>query len=387
MVDVLIKQASVSGHLVDIAITDSTITAMEPSLSVQSHVVIEANQGITIPGFVDAHTHLDKSLLQPQSSYVDGTGPEKGKLTFARKQGFTKEDIKQRASAMIERAIQAGTLVWRTNVDVDPSVGLQGIEALLELKEEYKNNIQLQIVAFAQEGVFTDPSMESLLRQAIAKGADAVGGHTIIAGEGKPHIDLILALAKEFNIEADFHLDESGNLDHYLLPYVAEQMIALGLQGKVNGIHCCTLGNLDESTLASAIQSILASQLKITVAPTAISTRVLAPAKKLREAGVLMGIGTDNLRDFFNPLGSGDVRDVALLLSYVQRFFTSEQVADVISMITDQGANLLGVEYGLRVGGPANVTVLPAKTNEEVLAYRDRPLAIIRQGRLLKETP
>jgi cytosine/adenosine deaminase-related metal-dependent hydrolase len=241
----------------------------------------------------------------------------------------------------------------------------------------------LQVVAFAQEGVFTDPSIPDLLRQALTMGADAVGGHTIIAGEGKPHIDLILSLAKEFNVEADFHLDESGNLDHYLLPYVADQMIALGLQGKVNGIHCCTLGNVDPATLAGAIEKIKASQLKITVAPTAISTRVLAPAKALREAGVLMGVGTDNLRDFFNPLGSGDVRDVALLLGYVQRFFTSEQVADLVSMITTQGAKLLGVEYGLQVGGPANITVLPAQTNEELLAYRDRPTAIIRQGNLL----
>lgn len=380
MADLLIKQAKVNGAIVDIEVTGSTISAIGPSLQSNAAQIIEANQGITIPGFVDAHTHLDKSLLQPASPYVDGTGPEKGKLTLARKQGFTKADIKARASQMIERAIQAGTLIWRTNVDVDPSVGLQGIEALLELKNEYKDRIQLQVVAFAQEGVFTDPSIPGLLRQALERGADAVGGHTIIAGEGKPHIDLILGLAKEFNVEADFHLDESGNLDHYLLPYVAEQMIALGLQGKVNGIHCCTLGNVDEATLASAIEAIKASQLKITVAPTAISTRVLAPAKQLREAGVLMSVGTDNLRDFFNPLGSGDVRDVALLLGYVQRFFTTDQVADLVSMITTQGAQLLGVAYGLQVGGPANITVLPAQTNEELLAYRDAPTAIIRQG-------
>jgi cytosine deaminase len=383
MADLLIKQANVNGKLVDIEVTGNKITAIHSTIASKAKTVIDAKGGITIPGFVDAHTHLDKSLLQPASPYVDGTGPEKGKLTLARKQGFTKTDIKQRASQMIERAIKAGTLIWRTNVDVDPSVGLQGIEALLELKEQYKNQIQLQVVAFAQEGVFTDPSIPDLLRQALTMGADAVGGHTIIAGEGKPHIDLILSLAKEFNVEADFHLDESGNLDHYLLPYVADQMIALGLQGKVNGIHCCTLGNVDPATLAGAIEKIKASQLKITVAPTAISTRVLAPAKALREAGVLMGVGTDNIRDFFNPLGSGDVRDVALLLGYVQRFFTSEQVADLVSMITTQGAKLLGVEYGLQVGGPANITVLPAQTNEELLAYRDRPTAIIRQGNLL----
>ena len=383
MADLLIKQANVNGKLVDIEVTGNQITAINSTIASTAKTVIDAKGGITIPGFVDAHTHLDKSLLQPASPYVDGTGPEKGKLTLARKQGFTKADIKQRASQMIERAIKAGTLIWRTNVDVDPSVGLQGIEALLELKEQYKDQIQLQVVAFAQEGVFTDPSIPDLLRQALTMGADAVGGHTIIAGEGKPHIDLILSLAKEFNVEADFHLDESGNLDHYLLPYVADQMIALGLQGKVNGIHCCTLGNVDPATLAGAIEKIKASQLKITVAPTAISTRVLAPAKALREAGVLMGVGTDNLRDFFNPLGSGDVRDVALLLGYVQRFFTSEQVADLVSMITTQGAKLLGVEYGLQVGGPANITVLPAQTNEELLAYRDRPTAIIRQGNLL----
>lgn len=380
MVDILIKQANVNGSIVDIAITKNQITSIAPSITEAASTVIEANKGITIPGFVDCHTHLDKSLLNPLSAYVDGTGPEKGKLTLARKAGFTKEDIKARARQMIERAIQAGTLIWRTNVDVDVTVGLQGIEALLELQQEFKDRIQLQIVAFAQEGVFTDPQNGPLLKQALEQGANAIGGHTIVAGEGERHIDFILQLAKEYGVEADFHLDESGQRQHYLLPYLTEQMVLMGLQGKVNGIHCCTLGSLEEAELQEAIRLIQQAKLKITVAPTAISTRVLAPAKSLRQAGVLMGVGTDNLRDFFNPLGSGDVRDVALLLSYVQRFFTAEQVADMVSMITDQGAKLLGVEYGLRVGAPANITVLPAQTNEELLAYRDPAIAIVRQG-------
>jgi cytosine/creatinine deaminase len=383
MFDLLIRNALINNKVVDVGINGNTITKIGPSLKDEATKVINAEYNLVIPGFVDSHTHLDKCLLNEVSDYVDGTGPEKGKLTLDRKVNFTVEDITTRAEKMLVKAINAGTIHIRTNVDVDASVGLKGIEALLKLKNKYKDHINVQVVAFAQEGVFADGKTEQLLEDAIKMGADLVGGHTIAKGEGKKHIDFILGLAKKYNIQADFHLDESGNREHYLMPYLADKMVEMGLEGRVNGIHMCTLAALTPEELTLALESIKKSKLKLTIAPTAISTRNIAPAKKVLSTGALVGLGSDNLRDFFNPLGSANVTHMALLLGYLQRFYQEQEVLTLFSMITDMGAKLLGVPYEIKEGAIAHLTILEAKSQKEALAYQLPPKALIRSGKLI----
>ncbi|PKM64753.1 MAG: hypothetical protein CVU96_01190 [Firmicutes bacterium HGW-Firmicutes-20] len=381
MLDILIRRANVNGVIVDIAIKDGLIIDIDNKVYGDATVAFDAQNKVTIPGFVDCHTHLDKCLLNEQQPYQEGTGPQKGALTYEMKKSFTVEDITLRAEKMINKAIKGGTLHWRTNVDVDGSVGLKGMEALLKLKKKYENQIHLQVAAFAQEGVFWDGETESLLEEAVKLGADLVGGHTIAKGEGEKHIDFILALAKKYDLEADFHLDESGNREHYLLPYLAKKVIELNLQGRVNGIHLCTLSALTPQELEEAMGYIEESKLKITIAPTAISTRHIAPAKRILKTGVPVGLASDNMRDFFNPLGSGDVKQVALLLSYLQRFFLQEEVDQIFEMITTGGAKVLSIkDYGIRIGSRADITVLDALTVNEVIAYQNAPVFLVRNG-------
>jgi cytosine/adenosine deaminase-related metal-dependent hydrolase len=387
MLDLLIKEAKLNGRLTDIGITDGHISCVLENIEEAALSVINAKGRIVVPGFIDCHMHLDKVLLNEESVYVDGTGVEKGALTFERKKMFTVENITERAELIIKRAISAGTLAIRTNVDVDASVGLKGIEALIQLREKYRGIITLQVVAFAQEGVFFDHETQVLLGQAIQMGADMIGGHSTAKGEGEKHIDFILNLAQKYNIEADFHLDESGNRNHYLLPYLAKRMNELGLVGRVNAIHCCTLSSLNQDELEEALSLIETSQLKITVAPTAISTRNLAPVKRLIEKNITVGLGSDNIRDFFNPLGSGDIKQAALLLSYVQRFFSEDEVNQVWSMVTDSGASLLGLpNFKIEKNNVANLTILDAYSPKEVIAYTSPAVVIIRSGKLIQDT-
>ncbi len=383
MGDLLIKNALIGDTLRDVLIEGDTITRVEASLDVQAKKTIDAQGHCVIPGFVDAHSHLDKCLLNPIAPYVDGTGPEKGKLTREQKASFTEEDIYTRAKTMLERAVKAGTLIVRTNVDVDASVGLKGVHALLRLKEDFKDRLIIQVAALAQEGIYFDDQTQFLLEQALQAGVDVIGGHTIINNEGEPHIDFILGLAKQYEVPAEFHLDESGQRQHYLLPYVAQKTIELGLEGRVNGIHLCTMAALNETELAEALDHVKQAKMTVTIAPTAISTRQLAPVKALLNIGTPCAIGSDNARDFFNPLGSMDVRHPALVLSYVQRFFTKEENDAIVHMITAGGAQVLGVPYGIEVNAKANLTILAAKNSTEVLAYLDAPKAIIRYGQIL----
>jgi cytosine/adenosine deaminase-related metal-dependent hydrolase len=383
MVDILVKNALINNKVYDVAITGNKISKIGIGLKDDATKIINADFNVVIPGYVDSHTHLDKCLLNETSNYVEGTGPEKGKLTLERKVNFTVDDITTRAESMILKAIKSGTLHLRTNVDVDASVGLKGIEALLKLKKKYQDHIKIQVVAFAQEGVFADGQTEKLLEQAIKLGADLIGGHTIAKGEGKKHIDFILDLAKRYNIQADFHLDESGNREHYLMPYLADKMVEMNLIGRVNGIHMCTLAALNSEELEQAMYAIRKSKLKLTIAPTAISTRSIAPAKKVLSNGVLVGLGSDNLRDFFNPLGSANVAHMALLLGYLQRFYQEEEVLQLFAMITTMGAELLGVPYGIKEGAVADLTILDGKSPKEVLAYQLPVKTLIRNGKLI----
>lgn len=377
----LIKNALVDGQLQDILVRDGVI---EHVGKVDRDGDFDAEGNVTVPGLVDCHLHLDKCLLNEMAPYADVTGPEKGAMTRELKANFTVPDITARAERMLRRALNAGAVAVRTNVDVDGIVGLKGMEALLALREKYRGTLDVQVTAFAQEGIFADGKTHELLREAVDMGADLVGGHTIAAGEGTRAIDFVLELAAEKDLEAEFHLDESGNRKDYLLPYLTDRMKEMGMQGRVNGIHMCTLAALNEEELEDALDRMVQVDLKATIAPTAISTRALAPVKRLLHAGLLVGIGSDNIRDFFNPLGSGDVKQAALLLTYVQRFFTAEQVEAVFGMITGKGAQLLGLkQYGIRPGYPANLTVLEGKNSYEVLAAGARLRWLMRSGQLI----
>jgi cytosine/adenosine deaminase-related metal-dependent hydrolase len=381
--DLIIRNANVNGDIIDIGIRGNMIVALEKDIPETSNNEIDAKGRVTIPGFIDCHLHLDKCLLNERAAYKDLSGPEKGALTREEKAKFSVEDIINRAERILLNGIKAGNLAIRTNVDVDSIVGLKGIEALLYLKEKYKDILEIQIVAFSQEGFKNYPETYELLDKALEMGADAVGGHTIVDGDqGEEHIDKILRLAHKYNVEADFHLDESGNRQHYLLPYLAKKMIQEGLNNRVNGIHCCTLSALNDEERKEALSLIKEAGLKVTVAPTAISTRSLAPVKELINNGTLIGLGSDNVRDFFNPLGSGDIKQVAQLLSYIHRFFTEEETENIWKMITVDGAKLIGYSnYKINVGTYANVTILNAKTPKEVLANQSDAFALIRRGR------
>ena len=386
MAGLLIKNAALEGGVRDILIEGGHIARIGASISDGSaDRVIDRGGQLAISGFADCHSHIDKSHLNDggRTSFVHGTGAVKGALTREQKKSFTVEDITSRAEKVILTAIRSGTLLLRTNCDVDAIVGLKGIEALLALKGKYRDLMRLQVAAFAQEGVFQDGKTPQLLNEALKMGADLVGGHTMTCAEGERHIDFILDLAEKYAVEADFHLDESGNRENYLLPYLAAQIRARGLGGRVNAIHMCTLAALSEDELGEALELISGCGLKATVAPTAISTRRLAPVKPLLAAGVTVGLGSDNIRDFFNPLGSGDIKQIALLLCYLQAFFTEEETAQVWHMLTDGGFSLLGADGGIREGGRADLCCFPAADFREVLAGQIQPDLIIRSGSIV----
>ncbi len=285
-------------------------------------------------GWKNYHAHLDKGFLPSNHIYKDETAPVRAAWTRDIKMVRTKEEIKQSANAAIEKMYQYGTSYIRTNVDVDPLFELRAIEAILELKEKWSEKVVIDIVAFNQEGFDRFPETEVLLKEALTLGVDGIGGHTSMDMDGKAHIDKIVKLAEQSDVDwIEFHTDETGKPEDFNLPYLAEVTSNKQLGEKMNAIHCCSLANVTDEEAKKTIEAVANSGMTITTCPTAIATRALTRVKELASAGINIQIGSDNMRDFFNPLGSGNMLQYGQLLAYIGRFYEAEEIKQIINWL------------------------------------------------------
>lgn len=368
----------------DLVIEKGRIADVGARLEAPGAAEIEAAGGAVIPGLVDAHMHLDKSYLNEKQPYRDGTPAQKVEWTRRLKKQFTANDVRARSLKVINQAIAGGTTAIRTNVDIDPRVGLIGLEALLQLREEVKDHITLQVTAFAQEGVLQEAETLGLLEEALKLGADAVGGHTSIEPDGEKHIDTILDLAGRYGVPADFHTDETGKPEHFLLPYLAERVVRLGLQEKVLALHCCSLSSVEPERAQKAVEAAAEAKISIAICPSAVATRDLAPIKKLWDAGINVALGSDNIRDTFGPLGNGDLLQIAFVLLYVSRIFTEAEQKKLVDTITYGGAKALGLQqYGLSPGSKADLVVFRAASAAEALTGLSPRVIVLKEGEVV----
>ncbi|MFF2484589.1 amidohydrolase family protein [Paenibacillus sp. NPDC058071] len=330
-----------------------------------------------IRGLSNEHAHLDKGMLVPGIAYTDAPAPVRGGWTRECKSRFTKQDIYQRAEAALQHMLQYGTTYIRTHVDVDPLVGLKGIEALLELKANYSQQVVIDITAFNQEGFERFPETAELLSEALSMGRMGLGGHTLTDSDGEAHISRLFELAEKKDAPwLEFHTDESGKPEHFLLPAIAKESINRGCEGKVYAIHCNSLANVSDGEAQQAIELVVKSGMHVVVCPTAIATRAITRTKELMKAGVRISLGSDNMKDLFNPLGSGNMLNYAQLLAYVQRFYEPAEQQALLNMLLIEPADAGSAE---RLGR-LNIKVA-YETNEahELLAHAPRP-SFVRDG-------
>ena len=322
--------------------------------------IIDAGGNLVIAGIINAHAHFDKSLLIDRKQYVDEPPPVRAGWVREMKQDFTVEDITVRARRLLDASVRRGIIGIRTNVDVDTVVGLKGIEALLTLKAEYREKLDLHVVAFNQEGFLRYPETQELLEEALVMGADSVGGHTSIDATAKQqHIDILFSIAQRRGVNIDFHADETGRADDHMLPYLIEKTKATGYQGKVNAVHCCSLAVISPEAAQNDIAGLSDAGIKVIVCPTAIATRQLTDVKGILAAGCTVGLGTDNIQDLFNPLGNGDMFDIGRLLTFVKRFYTDAEQQAVFEMLTTNGAAFVDVErFAIKPGNKASLSIL-----------------------------
>lgn len=398
MHDLLLRRCRLPDRegLADIVITGGRIAAIGAAAA-PARQTIDAGGRLVTAGLVEAHIHLDKALLAGRVAATAGTLAEAIRLTGEAKRSFTVEDIRARARQVLERAIAAGVTAMRTHVEVDPIIGLTGMEAILPLREEYAPAIDLQVCAFAQEGIVQAPGTEGLLRRALQLGADLVGGCSYNDSDGARHVETVFALAEAFGVDADFHVDFADEPEHLHVELIIEQTLRRDWQGRVAVGHLTELAALPPleqdrivAGLAEArigVISLPATDLYLMGRADEMNVRRgLTPIRRLLAAGVPVALGTNNVRNPFTPVGTADPAHMAFIAAVAAHMGTPADLATLLDTITRHPARILGLaDHGLRPDGHADLVVWECETPEEAVATLPARRLVLRRGRVSVE--
>ncbi|NUP45941.1 MAG: amidohydrolase family protein [Catenulispora sp.] len=427
MPDLLLRRARIADDapLVDIVVRDGRIAALgpgaadgEPASEAKPEAELEPKPEpkpgiaeldcagrVVIPGLIESHLHLDKALLDRERPNLEGTLAGAIAVTGELKRGFTVENVRNRARTVLETAITHGATLIRAHPDVDPIVGLLGLDVVLGLKEEYRTAVDIQVVAFPQEGIFKAPGTLELLREALKRGADVIGGCTYNEADLDDchrHVETVLDLAVEFGVPADLHADFADDVSdprYALAGYIAEATSARGLQGSVALGHMTSLAALNPAERAVVLKQLAQAGVAVIPLPAtdmhlggrrdeANVRRGVAPVRDLWEAGVTTAFSSNNVRNAFTPYGNADLLDIGLFLAQTGHLSSPDDLARVLAMATTEAAAVVGVaeDYGLRVGAKADLVVLDTLAVADALLDRPVRTAVVKGGRIVART-
>lgn len=397
MSDLLIKNARpMGGEASDILIRDGRIAAIGLGLAGEGIATEHAGGRIAIPGLVDAHTHLDKSLLG-YPWYVNEVGPRLvDKIDNERK---VKRDCGLDAHVQSMRqslqSVGYGTTLIRTHVDIDTDQGLVALEGVMETRRQLAGVVEIEIVAFPQSGLMRRPGTVELLDQAMAMGADLVGGLDPCGMDRDPkaHLDTIFALAEKHGKGIDIHLHEGGELGAFSMEMIFERIRATGMQGRVAVSHAFCLGMPDWNVSQALIDT--CAELDVPILTTAPPSREVPSLKRLRAAGVRFGAGVDGFRDTWGPYGNGDMLERAMLLGMKNNLRRDDELLMALDVCTTGGAAAMDrAHHALTVGGRGDVVIVEGESvGESIVTHQPRKLVVTagnvvaRDGKSLRERP
>ena len=348
---------------------------------------IDCGGRILIPGLVEAHTHLDKSLLG-LPWYRNEVGPRLiDKITNERE---VKVSLGLDPQVQSERqAIQSmayGTTQIRSHVDVDTHHGLAGVEGVMATREKLKGYVDIEIVAFPQSSMMPRPGTVELMDEALALGADIVGGIDPCGIERDPkgHLDAVFRLAEKHGKPVDIHLHERDAMGGFSMEEIIARTVALGMQGKVTISHAFCLGALDRDYVAG-LQEQLAEN-RIHIATTAPASAPVPRVKELAELGILTCGGNDGIRDTWGPYGNGDMLERAMFIGLRNNLRRDDEVELALDICTYGGARVMETEgYGLDVGCHADCVLVEGETLAEAVAMHAPRKMVMKAGKIVAQ--
>ncbi len=332
------------------------------------HKIIDIQNRIVFSGFADIHMHLDKALIGEKVFNKSGTLKEAIEIMTEYKKKMSKEDIKNRARKALNLSYKQGTRYIRTHVDVDEIIGLKGLEAIIELKEEFKDKLQISIVAFPQEGFVDNLENYKYLEQALIAGADIVGGIPAMEKNAKKHIDMVFKLAKKYDKNIDMHIDETDDPNTLTLKYLAEKTIKEGYQKRVIAGHCCSLAANKLEDIQNILDLVKEAEITIVTLPSTNLylqgredlknfRRGITRVKDLLKKDIVVCVGSDNIRDPFNPFGNGNLLEVGLIAAHGCHMGGLDDLDKIFYMISSIPVTLFE-DYEIEEGKKAKFIII-----------------------------
>ncbi len=372
---------------VDIGISGGRIAAIEPHLGATAAEEIGCNGMLVAPPFVDAHFHMDATLsLGLPRLNRSGTLLEGIALWSELKPQLTQDAIVERALAYCDWAVAQGLLAIRSHVDICDE-RLLAVDALLEVKRRVKPYLDLQLVAFPQDGVFRFPGAMDLLMEALRRGVDVVGGiphFERTMEDGARSVRALCELAADRGLRVDMHCDETDDPSSRHVETLACETQRLGLQGRVTGSHLTSMHSMDNYYVSKLIINITIQGRHDTYPKRRGMTRV----PELMAAGLTVAFGHDCVMDPWYSLGSADMLEVAGMAVHVAQMTGLDAMRRCFDAVTSQPAALLGLDgYGIAPGCHADLVLLEAQDPIEAIRTRAARLIVMRRGRIVARSP
>ena len=390
------------GTRADIGIKGETIAAIESSLTAEAGKIVDATDCLVSPPLVDPHFHMDATLSYgiPRIN-ASGTLLEGIALWGELKPLLTHEAVKQRALAYCDWAASMGLLAIRTHVDTCDD-RLLAVEALLEVKKEIAPYIDLQLVAFPQDGLYRDPTARANTIRALDMGVDVVGGiphFERTMEDGRRSVTELCEIAAERGLLVDLHCDETDDPMSRHIEQLAYETQRLGLQGRVNGSHLTSMHSMDNYYVSKLLP--LMAEAEVSAIPNPLinimlqgrhdtfpKRRGMTRVKEMLAQGIRVGFGQDCCLDPWYSLGTADMLDVAFMGLHVAQMSHPTEMAKCFDMVTTESAAIMHLDhYGLAIGKRASLVVLDAGNPTEAVRLRAERLCVVARGKVVAERP
>jgi len=374
----------------DLVIEGDHIAAVHPvggaAASLPEGTPVEDGRGLlALPGFVNAHSHVDKSWWGHEWVSYGGEATTQGRIAHERAH---RDELAipsvNGAQLILQEFLRHGTTATRSHVDVDLGVGLRGVENVLEAAANLGNALEVEIVAFPQDGVIRRPGVLKLLREAAEMGVKNIGGLDPAGIDRDPvaQLDGLFDIMDATGVGLDIHLHDPNELGAFQLDLIIERTLAIGAQGRVNIAHGFALGDTQGAAGRELLERAAEAGLSwTTVAPPRTSP---LPWRGMVQRGVGLGLGTDGIRDLWNPFGDGDLLKVALAFARLTGLRTDEELAEAVALASTRAIGFVHRErHGLGVGDRADVVLLDAQNVPDALVRTPRRELVVAGGRVV----
>jgi cytosine/adenosine deaminase-related metal-dependent hydrolase len=359
------------------------ITQVGPGINAPDIEIVEGNGEILIPAFSDVHAHLDSTRLGlPFRPHTADRNLESLIENDRSNWRSAEKSVTERATYTLGRTIAAGATRVRSHAQVDPQSGLERLEGVLAARDAHRDRATVEVVAFPQAGILREEGTPELLDEAMAMGADLVGGLDPEGYDGNAdgHLDVVFAIAAKHLSGVDIHLHDRGAVGVKTIENICRR--ARTHDGPVNISHCFGLATADDDTTKRLIEDLAVSG--VTVTTVAPGTTPPMPLRRLEEAGVAIGLGQDGTRDYWSPYGNGDMLDRTWQLAFTNGYRRDADIEHCLEVATAGGAQIMGIDnVGLEVGSVADLVVVTGDTVTAAVMDRAVRSFVIRSGRVV----